>query len=240
MNHDGFPYLRMNRSFYIIGLVGLNELVQIHLGRELHESPEALNFGLKVVEYLRDEIKRLGKVAALTFVLEQSPAETTAYRFARLDLKYFSPIAGRYVKGDIAVGAIYYTNSTHLNVAADIAPLQRVIREGQFHKYLEGEVITHLQLGGTTPDKEDICQFVRGVFYKSENRQIDFAPEFTSCLACGKTAPGLDENCIYCGSADVEGIARLTKYFSKISSWNKGKLAELRNRKVNDCFSSCR
>jgi len=35
-------------------------------------------------------------------------------------------------------------------------------------------------------------------------------------------------------SAEVEGIARLTKYFSKISSWNKGKLAELKYRKVND------
>ena len=236
MNNDGFPYLRMNRAFYIIGLVGLNELVQIHLGRELHESPEALNFGLKVVEYLRDDIKRLSKETMLTFVLEQSPAETTAYRFARLDLKYFSPAAGRYVKGDIAAGAIYYTNSTHLNVAADIAPLPRVIQEGQFHKYLEGEVITHLQLGGTTPDKEELCRFVQDVFYNSANRQIDFAPEYTSCLACGKTAPGLNEKCVYCGSTDVEGIARLTKYFSKISSWNKGKLAELKNRKVNEKY----
>jgi len=51
-----------------------------------------------------------------------------------------------------------------------------------------------------------------------------------------KTARGLHEKCVYCGSADVEGIARLTKYFSKISSWNKGKLAELKNRKVNDNF----
>jgi ribonucleoside-triphosphate reductase (formate) len=204
MNNDGFPYLRMNRAFYIIGLVGLNELVQIHLGHELHESPEAINFGLKAVEYLRDEIKRQSKETALTFVLEQSPAETTAYRFARLDLKYFSPTAGRYVKGDVASGAIYYTNSTHLNAAADVAPLTRVIQEGLFHQYLEGEVITHLQLGGTTPDKDDLSRFVKDVLYNSANRQIDFAPEFTSCLVCGKTVPGLSESCIYCGSNEVE------------------------------------
>ena len=236
MNNDGFPYLRMNRAFYIIGLVGLNELVQIHLGSQLHEAPEALAFGLEVVEYLQSEVKRWSRETAMKFVLEQSPAETTAYRFARLDLKYYSPAAGRYVKGNIADGAIYYTNSTHLNVAADITPAQRVIQEGLFHKHLEGEVITHLQLGSFNPDKEELRRFVKNAFYKSANRQIDFTPEFTSCASCGKTASGLHETCIYCGSTEVEGIARLTKYYSKISSWNKGKLAELKNRKINTTY----
>jgi len=237
MNNDGFPYLRMNRAFYIIGLVGLNELVQIHLGKQLHETPEALAFGLKIVEYLQSEVRRWSKESSMEFVLEQTPAETTAYRFARLDLKYYSPAAGRYVKGDIAEGAIYYTNSTHLNVAADITPAQRVIQEGLFHKYLDGDVITHLQLGSFNPDQDELCRFLTDVFNKSANRQIDFMPEFTSCAVCGKTVPGLNESCICCGSAEVEGIARLTKYFSKISSWNIGKLAELKDRKVNEDFN---
>ncbi|MEN6621610.1 MAG: anaerobic ribonucleoside-triphosphate reductase, partial [Smithella sp.] len=237
MNHDGFPYLRMNRAFYIIGLVGLNELVQIHLGSQLHETKEALGFGLKVIEFLDNEIRQQGREHSMKFVLEQTPAETTAYRFARLDLRYHSPAAGRIVKGDIAEGAIYYTNSTHLNVAAEITPMQRVIQEGLFHQYLEGEVITHLQLGGFNPEKEELCRFLINVFNKSANRQVDFTPEFTSCKACGKIATGLNEKCIYCGSTDIEGIARLTKYYSKISSWNKGKLAELKNRKVNKDFN---
>ncbi len=232
MNHDGFPFLRMSRSYYIIGLVGLNELVQIHIGRQLHESPEALEFGLKVVDYLKREADLLSEKFGIRFVLEQSPAETTAYRFARLDLKYFSPVAGRYVKGDIAEGAIYYTNSTHLNVSANVPPLQRVIQEGLFHKYLKGEHITHLHLGGSNPGKKELSKFIREVFDNSASRQIDFSPEFTSCVSCGKTASGLNETCVFCGSTEVEGIARLTKYFSKISGWNKGKIAELKNRKV--------
>jgi ribonucleoside-triphosphate reductase len=28
----------------------------------------------------------------------------------------------------------------------------------------------------------------------------------------------------------VEGIARITQYFSRVSGWNKGKLAELKDR----------
>ena len=236
MNHDGFPFLRMNIASYIIGVVGLNELVQIHKGSELHQSKEALEFGLKVVDFISRETRRLSKEFKIKIVQGQSLAETTAYRFARLDLRYFSPTAGRYVKGDIAEGAVYYTNSTYLNVAADVSPLPRVIQEGLFHKYLEGEVFTHIQLGGANPGKEKLGKFIRDVFYDSTNRQIDFNPEFTFCLSCGKTARGLHGKCVYCESSDVEGIARLTKYFSKISGWNKGKLAELKYRKINDNF----
>lgn len=236
MNHDGFPFLRMKMASYVIGIAGLNELAQIHTGKEMHQSPDALNFGLKIVQYIRNEIQRFSHELNMKFVLGQSLAETTAYRFARLDLRNFSPAAGRYVKGNIAEGAVYYTSPTQLDVAAEISPLQRVIWEGLFHQYLEGDVFTHIQLGGSHPGKKKLAEFIRKVFDDSVNRQIDFNPEFTFCLSCEKTDRGLHEKCTYCGSSDVEGIARLTKYFSKISGWNKGKLAELKNRKINDDF----
>ena len=236
MNTDGPPFLRMNRAYYIIGLVGLNELAQIFLGSELHESGGAMDFGLKVVGFLKQEAERLSSELGMKFVLEQSPAETTAYRFARLDLKYHSPAAGRFVQGDIAEGSIYYTNSTHLNAAADISPAERVLQEGRFHRFLAGDVITHLQLGAANPGADALVRFVRYTFDRTANRQIDFTPEFTSCLACGKTARGINDRCLDCGSSDVEGIAQLTKYYSKISGWNRAKLAELRNRKIHDCF----
>jgi ribonucleoside-triphosphate reductase len=34
----------------------------------------------------------------------------------------------------------------------------------------------------------------------------------------------------------VEGITRITGYFTKLSSWNKGKLGELRDRYRNQAF----
>ena len=236
MNTDGSPFLRMNRSTHIIGLAGLNELVRIFTGSELDQSRDAEAFGLKIVEFLYREAARLSRETVMKFVLEQSPAETTAYRFARLDLKYHSPAAGRFVCGDIAEGTIYYTNSTQIAVGADIPPFDRVLTEGKFHPYLEGEVVTHLQLGSERPDADALSRFVRSVFEKTANRQIDFSAEFTACLSCGKTDRGIKEQCAFCGSTDVEGIARLTKYYSKISGWNKGKLAELHNRKIQTDF----
>lgn len=43
----------------------------------------------------------------------------------------------------------------------------------------------------------------------------------------GKT---LSSNCSCCGSHDLDHVTRVTGYFSKDSMWNKGKIAELRDR----------
>ena len=104
MNRDGSPYLRMHRASFLIGMVGLNELVQIHTGEEMHQSRNAFKFGLKVIAHMKLSIDRLAERHGMRFVLEQTPAESTAYRFAKLDLKYHSPRSGHIVKGDLSRG----------------------------------------------------------------------------------------------------------------------------------------
>ena len=71
------------------------------------------------------------------------------------------------------------------------------------------------------------------VFRETQNDQIAFSPEFTNCLQCGQTVRGLKDLCPHCGSEKVDGITRITGYFTKISSWNKGKLGELKERNKN-------
>ncbi|HRS98043.1 MAG TPA: anaerobic ribonucleoside-triphosphate reductase, partial [Smithella sp.] len=102
--------------------------------------------------------------------------------------------------------------------------------------FLEDEVLTHIQLGKTRPDGETLHRFIQRVFFQTLNGQVDFNPEFTFCRTCEKIGRGMKDACSFCGSADVENIARLTKYFSRTSSWNRGKLAELGRRKVNGRF----
>ncbi|HOT42880.1 MAG TPA: anaerobic ribonucleoside-triphosphate reductase, partial [Syntrophorhabdaceae bacterium] len=45
MKQDDMPYLRFDLASHLIGMVGLNEMVQIHTGEELHSSTQALKFG---------------------------------------------------------------------------------------------------------------------------------------------------------------------------------------------------
>ena len=230
MKNDGFAYLRMKNSVYLTGVTGLNEMVQIIQGQELHH-PEALLCGQRVVSHLKAEAERLGRLHGMHILLEQTPAETTAYRFARLDLKYFSPEAGHFVKGDLATGQIYYTNSTHLAVSAPVSPLARAQKEGTFHPLIGGGVMTNLWLNDYQPDPDKLALFVTRVFRETLNDQIVFSPEFSTCNECGSTARGLRDICPLCGAADLVGIARITQYFSRTSGWNKGKLAELGDRK---------
>ncbi len=133
---------------------------------------------------------------------------------------------------------MYYTNSTYLNVGTPINPIDRVRREGLFHPLIEAGALTHVWLGEARPSKESLANFVIKVFRNSQNDQIAFSPEFTTCIACGKTARGLKATCLYCGSTQIEGITRITGYFTKISSWNKGKLGELRERYRNPGYFS--
>ncbi len=238
MNKDGAPYLRMKRATYLIGMVGLNELVKVHVGEELHESKNALKFGLKIIAHMKLLTDKLSEQYGMRFVLEQTPAESTAYRFAKLDLKDFPEETRRVVKGNIATGQVYYTNSTYLAVSAPVNPIDRVRMEGLFHPIVEAGALTHIWLGESRPSKESLANFVVKVFKGTQNDQIAFSPEFTACNTCGRTSRGLSKTCGYpdCNSTDVEGITRITGYFTKISSWNKGKVGELRDRNRNRGF----
>ncbi|WP_456430733.1 anaerobic ribonucleoside-triphosphate reductase [Thermosulfuriphilus sp.] len=229
MDLDGEPYLRLHRATYLIGMVGLNEMVQYHLGEELHESSEAFKFGLKIIAHMNLVAKKLSREYGMRFVLEQTPAESTAYRFARLDLKDFSE-AEKVIKGNPTRGEVYYTNSTLFNVGAPVSPIDRIRYEGLFHPLIEAGAISHIWLGEARPDAGALCDLVVKIFRHTQNDQVAFSPEFTHCLDCGRTTRGLSDRCPFCQSSNVDGITRITGYFTRISSWNKGKRGELSDR----------
>jgi len=106
--------------------------------------------------------------------------------------------------------------------------------EGLYHPLIEAGALSHVWLGESKPPAESIAAFVKKTFNNTQNAQIAFSPEFTSCLTCGQTSRGLHEACPKCNSNDVEGITRVTGFFSKITSWNKGKLGELKERHYSD------
>jgi len=207
MDLDGQPYLRMHRVTFLIGLLGLNELVQSHLGCELHESEEAFRLGLKVIAHLKLACERASKETGMRFVLEQTPAESCAYRMAKLDLEHYPQQAGDVVKGNRDLGEVYYTNSTFLNVSEQISPIERIKREGKFHDMIEAGALSHVWIADSRPDKEAVASFVKKTFYHTRNAQIAFSPEFTTCNTCMKVTRGLVDECPYCASREVEGIS---------------------------------
>ncbi len=235
MNLDGEPYYRLKRATFLLGMVGLNEMVQFHTGEQMHESVSALKMGLRIIAFMNKKTKEIEERGVegnggIRMPLEQTPAESTAYRMAKLDSRYFPLQTSTVVKGFKDINEIYYTNSTYLNISEPISPIERVKNEGKFHEMIEAGALTHVWLGESQPDPESVANFVRKTFRNTQNAQIAFSPEFTTCSDCNKITRGINENCIYCGSDNVDGITRVTGFFSKVSSWNKGKRGELKQR----------
>ena len=229
-NIDGEPYLKMNKLTYLAGIIGLNEMVQVHKGQQLHESDEALRFGLKVMAAMNLKCRELSERYGINLVLEESPAESAGYRLAKMDMKYWPEQTSAVVKGDLTGGNFYYTNSIHIAVDADVDYIERVEKQSRFHPLIEAGAIVHVWLGESEPDPGAIKSFVEKTFRQTQCSQICFSPEFTVCESCQRTSRGLLAQCPLCGSMEVYGVTRVVGYFSKVQSWNKSKVGELYDR----------
>jgi ribonucleoside-triphosphate reductase len=230
MNNDGSPYVKYDKMKFLVGMVGLNEAVQILTGEQLHESKDSLLTGMKIIAEMANNCKEISKGLGFVTILEQTPAESTTHRFARLDLERYGSGIAPYIRGDIKSGGIYYTNSTYMDTAAPLSPIERIKMEGKFHPLIEAGAISHVWLGESKPDPSSVAAFVRKTFDHTQNAQIAFSPEFTICNHCNSTTRGILTHCPNCKSGDVDAVTRVTGYFSKVSNWNVGKLAELKER----------
>jgi len=226
---DGRPYVELDKSTFIIGLIGLNECVQYVSGKELHEGDEALRLGLKIVSHMYFRAKEAGKQLGLKFSLEESPAESATRRLAKVDMNLF-PQAREVLKGDLANDEYYYTNSVHLRADAPVDLLTRIRIQAKFHALIESGAIIHAFVGEHLPPAESVLALVEKTFYKTQAAQLTVSPEFTICNNCRKMAPGLRDTCSWCHSDDVYGLTRIVGYFSRIKNWNKSKIGELKDR----------
>jgi len=113
--------------------------------------------------------------------LEQTPAETTAYRFARLDLRYFSPEAGHAVRGDLSRGEIYYTNSTHLPVDFSDDLFGVLDHQDELQTLYTGGTVLHIFLGEQLHDWRQARRLVRTVAEQYRLPYFTLSPTFSVC-----------------------------------------------------------
>jgi len=237
---DGKPYIDLEKATYIIGLIGLNECVKYLIGQELHESDEAYKLGLKIISAMYLKAKELEKEYGLKVALEETPAESTSLRLAKVDLNEY-PQSKDYVRGNKKTGELYYTNSIHFAPDAPVDIFERIEKQGKFNPLIESGAITHVFLGEQKPDSKSILKLVERTWKYTQSSQITISPEFTFCNDCHKVSRGYSlplaadggermAKCGYCGSTNVIGISRIVGYYSQINNWNASKKAEFRDR----------
>ena len=240
---DGSPYVDLKKATYIFGVIGLNEAVQVLAGKQLHETEEAYRLGLEIIAHMYKKIGEFKKRDGLKFTLEETPAESTTRRFAKLDAHSF-PEAKGIIKG--TEKDPYYTNSIHFAPDAEISLADRIVGQSKFHEMIESGAIIHAYIGEKRPDKEAIKHLVRKTLEDTRCAQLVFSPTYTECDVCGNVMVGDQELCTRaeCKNSNVEtvdkhklfAVTRIVGYYSRLSHWNLSQVEIYKARKKAEEF----
>lgn len=229
---DKKPYVRFDRISWLIGLVGLNEYVWNLTGQQLHESKEAFIKGVELITYMSDKCKELSKQYNMNLKLEETPAESTAGRFAKLDIKKYGDKA-LHQENELGV---YYTNSIHFNVDNDLDYIDILQEQSKFHPLVEAGSMIHCWVGDRNPSPKAIYSLVKGVWEHTKCAEMTVTPDKTTCGCCDKTFNGFHDRCPECSSERVKWTTRITGYqvvvrdFDGVVKVNDSKNAEIKDR----------
>ena len=225
-----YPYTKrylenLNNHFSTIGLVGMNEacLNANWIGKDLSYK-ESQKFTEKVLDFMREKLSDYQEKYGDLFNLEATPAESTAYRFAKHDKEKYPNIVTANMNGDP-----YYTNSSHLpvNYTEDVFSALD-IQDNLQTKYTSGTVF-HAFLGEKLPNWQSAMSLVRKI---AENYRLPYytiSPTYSVCKNHGYLT-GEQYKCPICGES-TEVYSRITGYYRPVQNWNTGKAQEFRDRK---------
>ncbi len=215
--------------FSTIGLVGMNEACLNLFGISIAE-PEGRDFAIRVLDFMRDKLLEFQKKTGNNYNLEATPAESTAYRLAKLDKRFFPDILvaneDNYRKG----AEPFYTNSTQLPVDYTDDPFLVLEHQEELQIRYTGGTVIHFFVGERIEDTEALKNFVRKVCERYRIPYFTITPTFSVCPNHGYLS-GEYESCPYCGSK-TEVYSRVVGYLRPVHQWNEGKREEFRLRKT--------
>ena len=238
LNEGLYPYTKrylgtFENHFSTIGLVGMNEMgLNAKWLRANMTDPKTQQFSKDVLNFMREKLADYQEEYGDLYNLEATPAESTAYRFAKHDVKKYPDI----ITANMESGVPYYTNSSHLPVGytSDIFDALD-IQDGLQTLYTSGTVF-HAFLGEKLPTWQSAANIVKKI---AENYSLPYytlSPTYSVCRDHGYIS-GEVYTCPECGNA-TEVYSRITGYYRPVQNWNDGKSQEFKDRVEYDLTTS--
>jgi ribonucleoside-triphosphate reductase len=234
----GVVYTNLDTQVFEIGIVGLADMVEYHLGKKTINSEEAREFAREVLSYMGMVSNGISYKHGIKTVVARTPAETTQQRFAVLDMLQGYPedvIHGdkEYAKkhiGETGDLPVYYSNGVAAWFGEPASVFERILAEDKLWPALQGGSINHIFLGEKHTDGRGLMDFALRMARSTNIGYFTFTKDMTQCADCKHLEGGIHEECKFCGSKSVESFSRITGYISPTSRWNKGKAQELKDR----------
>lgn len=211
--------------FSTIGLCGMNEACLNFLGKDI-ASEDGKQFTIETLKFMRETIRGFQKENGNLYNLEATPAEGTAYRFAKKDKELYPDII---TAGD---DVPFLTNSTQLPVDYSDDVIKAIEHQNEIQPLYTGGTIFHSFFGERLGGAESVKRFIKKIIYNTKLPYFSITPTFSICPDHGYIK-GKEEKCVECGKT-TEVYSRIVGYFRPVSNWNPGKKEEFGKRVVFD------
>ncbi|MBQ9742636.1 MAG: ribonucleoside triphosphate reductase [Ruminococcus sp.] len=238
MDEGLYPYTRhylgtFNNHFSTIGLVGMNEagLNAKWIGKDMTH-PECQNFSERVLNHMRERLSDYQEQYGDLYNLEATPAESTAFRLAKHDLKYYPNI----ITANQESGVPYYTNSSHLPVGYTEDIFSALDIQDNLQTLYTSGTVFHAFLGEKLPTWQSAAKLVRTIAENYKLPYFTLSPTYSVCKNHGYIK-GEEYVCPECGEK-AEVYSRITGYYRPVQNFNDGKAQEFKDRKVYNIENS--
>ena len=233
-----YPYSKrylgnFDSHFSTIGLVGMNEMClnAKFIGTTIGES-KGKEFSKKVLDFMRTRLQDYQVETDHLYNLEATPAESTAFRLAKMDKERFKNIITASENQKNATP--YYTNSCHLPVNYSDDIFDALAIQDELQTKFTGGTVFHTFLGERINSWETTASLVKKIAYTFHLPYFTISPTYSICPNCGYIK-GEEASCPVCGE-ETEVYSRITGYYRPLKHWNDGKQQEFEQRKEYDAY----
>ena len=234
MGEGLYPYTKrylgtFANHFSTLGLVGMNEVgLNAKWLRKDMTHPETQEFTKEVLNHMRERLSDYQEQYGDLYNLEATPAESTSFRLAKHDRKFFPDIVTASDNSEDKTP--YYTNSSHLPVSYTDDIFAALDIQDELQTLYTSGTVFHAFLGEKLPSWKAAANLVRTIAQHYKLPYYTMSPTYSVCKHHGYIT-GEQYVCPECGEK-TEVYSRITGYYRPVQNWNDGKSAEFKQRKI--------